>query len=189
MYADLGRQEEAIAAFQRAIELDPNAAAPHNGLGNVYRDLGRQEEAIAAFQRAIELDPTNAISHNGLGEVYRALGRLEEAIAAYERAIVIDPDFAYPYGGLAGVYRRIGNEHQSRRYLTKSRQLTKADDQAAWACLESIAGNVDAALAHLARALERAPGQRAWARRDPDLAFIRDAPRFRELVGDDSAPA
>jgi hypothetical protein len=30
------------------------------------------------------------------------------------------------------------------------------------------------------------PGDdRAWARRDPDLAFVRDAPRFEELVGEE----
>ena len=41
------------------------------------------------------------------------------------------------------------------------------------------------ALVYLARALEQAPGLRTWARRGPELAFIRDDPRFRELVGEE----
>jgi hypothetical protein len=53
--------------------------------------------------------------------------------------------------------------------------------------LESIAGNVEAALEHLEKALKTRPGLRAWARRDPDLAFIRDDPRFRVLVGEMTA--
>ncbi len=55
------------------------------------------------------------------------------------------------------------------------------------ACIEAIAGNTESALEHLARALERNPGSRAWAARDPDLASLRDHPRFRQLVGTSSA--
>ncbi|MEA3341726.1 MAG: tetratricopeptide repeat protein, partial [Chloroflexota bacterium] len=75
-----GRLEDAIPAYERAIELDPDDAYPHNGLGNVYADLGRREEAIAAFQRAIELDPDFASAHTMLGALYEMEGRLEEAL-------------------------------------------------------------------------------------------------------------
>jgi tetratricopeptide (TPR) repeat protein len=51
VYRDLGRYDEALAAYKRATELDPKDATPHNGLGNVYRDLGRPDDAIVAYQR------------------------------------------------------------------------------------------------------------------------------------------
>jgi len=51
------------------------------------------------------------------------------------------------------------------------------------ACLAAIAGDVDEALALLEEALEDRPGMRDWARRDPDFEFIRDDPRFQDLVG------
>jgi tetratricopeptide (TPR) repeat protein len=113
VYDDLGRHEEAIAAYQRAIELDPEYASPHNGLGNVYDDLGRHEEAIAAYQRAIELDPEYASPHNGLGNVYDDLGRHEEAIAAYQRAIELDPEYASPHNGLGNVYYQQGRHEEA----------------------------------------------------------------------------
>jgi len=184
----LGRHEDALVAYRRAIKLDATLAAPHNGLGNAYRALGQHEDAIVAYQRAIELDATLASPHNGLGNVYRALGRPEKALAAYQRAIELNAAFAYPYIGLAGVYRHLGDEQNSQRYLDEARRLTNPGDHTALACLESIAGNVDIALDHLAKALDKAPGYRASARRDPDLAFIRDDPRFRQLVGDPPPP-
>jgi tetratricopeptide (TPR) repeat protein len=87
----LGNYDDAIAAYQRAIQLDPKDAYPHNGLGNVYSDLGNYDEAIAAYQRAIQLDPKDAAPHNGLGNVYAQLGNYDDAIAAYQRAIQLDP--------------------------------------------------------------------------------------------------
>ena len=188
-YYQRGQYEEAIAAYQRALELGgltpQQEAIVHNGLGLVYRALGRQEEAIAAYQRAIELDSTLAAPHNGLGLVYADLGRQEEAIAAFRRAIELGSDSVTPYVGLAGIYRRLGDEVEWQHHLAEARRLLKPDDHYNLACLESIAGNVDAALEHLAKASEKAPGCRQLARRDPDFDFIRDDPRFRELVGED----
>ena len=57
---DLGRFEEALAACDRAIEIDPRHAVAHTNRGNALRDLGRFEEALAAYDRAIEIDPRNA---------------------------------------------------------------------------------------------------------------------------------
>ena len=182
-YRDLGRYDEAIAAYQRAVELDPTDAYPHNGLGNVYGDLGRHDEAIAEYRRAIKLDPTDADYHSNLGLVYHDLGRHDETIAAYERAIELDPTFATAHVSLASVYRHLGQTDAWAHHIAEARRLVKPDDTYNLACLESVAGNVDAALEHLAQALAQAPGDRTWAARAPDLAWVRDDPRFQALVG------
>ena len=72
---DGGHYEEAIAAYQQAIEIEPRATR-YNGLGNVYKDQGRYDEAIAAYQQALTLDPKDAYPHNGLGIVYPCPGAL-----------------------------------------------------------------------------------------------------------------
>jgi tetratricopeptide (TPR) repeat protein len=53
----MGRYEEALAAFSRAIELDPDTAWLIGGRAAVYQLMGRYEEALADFSRAIDLDP------------------------------------------------------------------------------------------------------------------------------------
>ena len=45
---DMGRSEEALAAYERVVRLDPDDAVAHSGRGNVLYDLGRPQEALAA---------------------------------------------------------------------------------------------------------------------------------------------
>src|SRR3954451_15098751 len=51
------------------------------------------------------------------------------------------------------------------------------------ACVESLAGRPEQAIAHLRQAVEGSERFREFARGDTDLDAIRDAPRFRELAG------
>ena len=127
VYADQGRQEEAVAEYQRAIELDPQGASPHHGLGNVYVDQGRQEEAVAAYRRATELNPKLAASHHGLGNVYRSLGRQEEAVAEYRRAIELDPQGALPHHGLGNVYADQGRLEEAVAAYRRAIELDPQD--------------------------------------------------------------
>jgi tetratricopeptide (TPR) repeat protein len=50
------------------------------------------------------------------------------------------------------------------------------------ACFEARAGRIDAALAHLRRALELKPSLAELAATDEDLAALRDHPAFAEIV-------
>ncbi len=108
VYVDLSRYKNALAAYRRAIELDPQFTYAYNGLGNVYRDLGLCDEALSAYRQAVALDAQDAYSHHGMGNVYRDLGLYDEALAAYQRAIQCNPRDVYPYTGLANAYRDLG---------------------------------------------------------------------------------
>jgi tetratricopeptide (TPR) repeat protein len=113
VYRTLGRHQEAIDAYQQAIDLDPDYASPWNGLGSVYHDMSRHEEALDAYQKAIDLDPSFAASWNNLGNVYRTLGRHQEAIDACQQAIDLDPDYASPWHGLGNVYADLGRHQEA----------------------------------------------------------------------------
>ena len=92
-----GKNDEAIAAYARAIEIDPRLPTHHHNLALVLKQMGRRDEAIAAFRRAIEIDPLYAKAYSGLGTALKESGSptaLEDAAAEYRRAISIKPDYA-----------------------------------------------------------------------------------------------
>ena len=56
LYNNTGEYHKAIAAFTRAIELDPNFAPAYSNRGWAYIELGQYEQAIADYNKAAELD-------------------------------------------------------------------------------------------------------------------------------------
>ncbi len=98
------RYEEAIEAYKKAIEVDPEFPFPYNGLGLIYYNQKRYEEAIEAYKKAIEVDPEYSSPYNGLGNTYYFQQRHEEAIEAYKKAIEVDPEYSSPYNGLGNTY-------------------------------------------------------------------------------------
>ncbi|MEM7052684.1 MAG: tetratricopeptide repeat protein [Acidobacteriota bacterium] len=84
-HLDLGDGAEARRAFERALELDPQAAAGHEGLGRVAAMEGDAAAAVAAFERALELEPRASGVYYALSQALRELGRSEAADTALAR--------------------------------------------------------------------------------------------------------
>ena len=92
------RREEALAAFRRALELDPRSAEAHNNTGNVLLETHRDEEAIPHFRQVVEIAPERAEPHYNLGNAYYVLKRYEEAAAAFKHALAASPTLTYALG-------------------------------------------------------------------------------------------
>jgi tetratricopeptide (TPR) repeat protein len=91
-YYKLGRYEEAIAAYDAALAIQPDDHDALNGKGIALGNLGRYEEAIAAYDAALAIQPDDHDALNNKGVALGNLGRYEEAIAAYDAALAIQPD-------------------------------------------------------------------------------------------------
>src|SRR6185295_13461461 len=81
-----GKNEEAIAALQRALAIDPKNFEAQWSLGRALMLSERFADALPALQGAVALDPARSDAHYQLGQALRRLGRNEEA--AREFAIV-----------------------------------------------------------------------------------------------------
>jgi len=102
----VGRQDEAIAAFDAALALNPRYVEAHLNRAVLLNDMGRLTEARVAFEAAEHFgkpDETGfpvmvanrlANAHAALAHDYRAAGALDEAVAQYERALQLRPGYA-----------------------------------------------------------------------------------------------
>ncbi len=91
--AGLGKLDNAVVLYKKAIESQPDYAKAHYNLAGTFHDMGELEESIQCYKRSIEIESNYAEAHNNLGNVYRQLWQLENAVNAYERAIIINPNY------------------------------------------------------------------------------------------------
>lgn len=102
------QDEEAVAAFQEALKIDPDLAEAHFRLGLGYESLGKTEEAEVEYKKAVEAykkyfddNPDDAEAHYALGQTFAGLGQYSEAIRQYREATKLkkdDPDIYFDLG-------------------------------------------------------------------------------------------
>ncbi len=93
VYYQLGNYEAALAAYQRAIELDPKDAYPHNNMAGIFIKQGKFDEARRELNERIRLAPENTFTplvtlgvlarHQGLPESDK---HLQDALAQWDAA-------------------------------------------------------------------------------------------------------
>ncbi len=76
---ELNELGEAEKAFQKAIDLEPNAAEAYTGLADVRIRQNRFDDALPLLEKSLQLDPKYRVTHFLLGTVYRQKGRLDDA--------------------------------------------------------------------------------------------------------------
>ena len=79
MYETVGLHNEAIAAFEQAIALDPQREAYHYHLGIALAYQMQYDKAIQTLQKVVALNPNYVLAHCALAGYYRRLGREAEA--------------------------------------------------------------------------------------------------------------
>ncbi len=147
----------AIAAYRRAIELDPRFAEAYNNRGIAYFNQGENLLAIADFTHSIELAPSES-AYNNRGNALLGLKRSKEAIADFTQAIGIKPS-------AESFYNRGGAYFNDRQFTQASADFNDA-----------IKLNPKLARAYIFRGLiQLLDGANEAAQKDFDVAFQLDA--------------
>ena len=105
------RLDEALAACDTALILDPQNATFYALRARVLLARKEYDRAIAENLRAIDLNPTFAAAHCGLGDSLAYEGRYEEAVDAFEKAVALSPNDPqlwafYSYGALMFLFKK-----------------------------------------------------------------------------------
>jgi serine/threonine-protein kinase len=195
-YLQVGRYGEAIAALGKALGIQkiPNT---YTNLAIAYASAGRFDEAVPMFEEAVKLQPQSEQFVGNLGDGYRWAGRTADAAATYDRAIglalkalQINPRDAATKGNLALYYAKKGDSAQARKLMSDARAIDAANAGLIYseAVMHGLAGNNDAALASLERAV-KAGYPASAANGDPDLRRLREDPRYRQVVTPAARPS
>jgi tetratricopeptide (TPR) repeat protein len=99
------RYADIIAAYDRAIAINPNNSETWYFRGVVLGKEGRYEEAIISYGRALAINPNNSKAWYYRAAALNKVGRDEEAMSSYARVVAINPDNAdswYYLGTLLG---------------------------------------------------------------------------------------
>jgi len=91
----VGRQEEAIRLYKKAIRLNPHAPEWYfSGLGSCYRMMGEYEKAVSEHKRNLQKTPTRLADHIALAATYSLMGREEDARAEADEVLRLHPKFS-----------------------------------------------------------------------------------------------
>lgn len=88
---NLGRNEEAIPALERSIEIDPTPAKIWGDKGIALMNLQRYYEALLAFNRALEIESAYTTVLLYKGQVLKIMARYEEALEVLNQLLAIEP--------------------------------------------------------------------------------------------------
>lgn len=123
-------QSEAIGAYKKVLDMDPEHAAAHINLGTLYYNRQDYNLAEKHYRRAIEIDARYALAYFDLGNVLDETGRVAEAIQTYKTALQFAPTYADAHYNLALAYEKV---KEPRKALKHWRAYVRLDTAGPWA--------------------------------------------------------
>jgi tetratricopeptide (TPR) repeat protein len=117
--------DRSLAAYRKAVELDPNHADAQINLGCMLQTRGEIAEAEQHYRAAAAARPDEGTALFNLGTLLEDQGRWQDAAISYSDAIAHDARCADAYFNLARLCERAGREKDALRLLKSYRQLQR----------------------------------------------------------------
>jgi superkiller protein 3 len=155
-----GKTSDAISAFEKATQLDPDLPDAYNLAGAIWFETGDSAKGEAALRNAIRIQPNYAQAHNNLGNLLSVAGRFEEARYHFEAALRVIGDYTgarYNYALALTRVRRF-DEAQAQLEALLRTDPTSAGGHDFLGNLLAAGGHVDRAIAEYREAIRLAPG-------------------------------
>ncbi|MGA7931147.1 MAG: protein kinase [Candidatus Sulfotelmatobacter sp.] len=192
---------EAEPEFQRAIELNPNAAAAHYFYALAY--LGpenRLNAAEAQYRTALSLDPLSSIVNTNYAVMLMVAKQYPGSLAQFQKVLARDPNFAPAHYRLSQLYATTGRFSEAvtefhkalsktttvtddaKGYLQLMLTLEGTDRSGAVAVASALAGYKDQAFENLEKAYSDGDNELLICIRYPALDPLRSDPRYADLM-------
>ena len=179
-----GRADEAIAASNRARELDPFSLSISAQRGFLLENARRYDEAIAQLRSVIEMDPNHYSTYWILSHTYAANKQFDEAIAAAQKAVDLSERTPGALGMLGLAYGLADRKAEATKVLNELLKLSESRyvTPAAMVNVYIGLGDKDKAFEWLEKALQERSNYVAYLKVFPILDPLRTDPRFNDLL-------
>jgi serine/threonine-protein kinase len=191
-----GRLDEALAEIALARKLDPRSIIMAADHAYILTWARRYDRAIEQFRAVLAVEPGFGRAIGGIIGAYAQEGRLSEALAEALRWQQIAPEEHWPWGAAAFLYGRLGEPEKARQALQKGEEVCRRhgqDVRAVRAVYLAGMGLKEEAIAFLQEQCKQAPQSLIGVKVEPGFDWLRDDPRFDEIVrcvyGDGVKPA
>jgi len=158
--SNLGRHDEALRVFDRAIESKPDDAQLWWQRGSALMTAGRTPEALASFEQTLKFDSSHADAAYRCGHILHGLGRLDEALAYLTRSAGLQPRSALTLYLRALVLKELNRLDEALADNLRAVELDPAnlDSIGNLGAVLQAQGRTEEALAAYERALRIRPG-------------------------------
>jgi len=191
-YYHLGRLDQAAAMWRRTLAIQPDATA-YSSLGVVAFFTGHYAESVRTFAKAVELEPQTYWMWGNLADAYRwTPGEKDRANATYARAISlakldleVNPRDTDALSSLALYQTKSGEPERGCHSITQALAIAPKDVDLLGQAVEvyAVAGEQQKALDYLKSAVQSGY-PRFEIEANPELARLRNDPRYREIMAE-----
>ena len=124
VYRKAGRFDEAVAALEKAIELDPFSVESLINLGSLYFDMGNIDKAQAVNEQAVNIHGASAQGHANLGLIWQNKGDAAKALEYYTDAVKHNPKLVTVWINMTSVHLMLRNDDKA---LEAAREAVKLE--------------------------------------------------------------
>jgi tetratricopeptide (TPR) repeat protein len=127
-YEQMKKNKDAIAAYHRALDLEPDNLDTERGLANALLADGQLDEALKVLNGIVAAEPQDAQSQVHISEIQRRQGHYDEALKTLEKAKPLAPDSLELTYNEALIYDSLGRYDDAVGVLTKLVSETERAD-------------------------------------------------------------
>ena len=183
--------EEAERELRTAMRLGPRLFEPYYFYARNCYAQGKLHDAVVWFEQASKVSPEDyqapmllASTLNGLGLTAEARDAYRRGLAAAQAHLELHPlDSRALYFG-ANALSQLNEREKSAEWAERALEVEGEEPQVLYnvACVYALLGEREKAINCLEKSVTHGWGQREWMEHDPDLASLRDHPRFQQML-------
>ncbi|BAY39780.1 serine/threonine kinase [Nostoc sp. NIES-2111] len=128
---ELQRYKDALASYQKAVNIRPDYAQGWQGQGKALFRLKQYKEALTAYDKAIQLQPDYLEAWSGRGLTLQNLQRYSEAIASFDKALELNEDYPEVWNARGEAFSNLKQYDQAIKSYNKAIEF-KADAYDSW---------------------------------------------------------